>query len=186
MPSSLYETDYQRWLQTMVHYLQERNFDAIDWNHLIEELESMGKSEKRALLSLLTRLLEHVLKLAYWESAVHRTQSAECTATFQLEFDSSWVGSPVPALTAQPRSEKSRSGKHWASEIVNFRAQIQALLEDSPSLRSQLPTFYEKAYPTAVKSVSKLFPLPCEPQISLSQLLDDDWFPELGGEKDQG
>jgi len=160
MPSSLYETDYQRWLQTMVHHLQERNFDAIDWNHLIEELESMGNSEKRALLSLLTRLLEHVLKLAYWESAVHRTQS------------------PVPALTAQPRSEKSRPGKHWASEIVNFRAQIQALLEDSPSLRSQLPTFYEKAYPTAVKSVSKLFPFPCEPQISLSQLLDDDWFPD--------
>lgn len=142
MTSSLYETDYQHWLQTMVHHLQERNFDAIDWNYLIEELESMGKSEKRALLSLLTRLLEHVLKLAYWES------------------------------------EKSRFGKHWASEIVNFRAQIQALLEDSPSLRSQLPTFYEKAYPTAVKSVSQLFPLPCEPQVSLSQLLDDDWFPD--------
>ena len=105
MPSSLYETDYQRWLQTMVHHLQKRNFDAIDWNHLIEELESMGKSEKRALLSLLTRLLEHVLKLAYWESAVHRTQSAECIftaslrsslqAAFLLESNSSRVGSRI-------------------------------------------------------------------------------------------
>ncbi|NBD33236.1 MAG: DUF29 family protein [Cyanobacteria bacterium] len=142
MASSLYERDYHRWLQTTVNHLQERNFGAIEWDYLIEELESMGKSEKRALLSLLTRLLEHLLKLAYWES------------------------------------EKARVGNHWASEIVNFRAQIKAGLEDSPSLRSQLPTLYEKAYPTAVKSISKLFSLPSDAKISLSQALDDDWFPE--------
>ncbi|MDR9402906.1 MAG: DUF29 domain-containing protein [Halothece sp. Uz-M2-17] len=140
--SSLYETDYYHWVQTTVHHLQKRNFSAIDWEHLIEELESMGKSEQRALLSLLTRLLEHLLKLAYWES------------------------------------EKARVGNHWASEIVNFRAQITDLLEDSPSLRSQLPTLYEKAYPTAIKSVSKLFSLPSDTEITLSQALDDDWFPE--------
>ena len=124
MTSSLYETDYYRWLQTTVDQVQAGNFGAIEWDNLVEELESMGKSEKRALLSLLTRLLEHLLKLAYWTS------------------------------------EKARVGNHWASEIVNFRAQIKARLEDSPSLRSQLPTLYEKAYPTAVKSVSKLFSLP--------------------------
>ncbi|AFZ42493.1 protein of unknown function DUF29 [Halothece sp. PCC 7418] len=140
--SSLYETDYYHWVQTTVHHLQEQNFGAIEWTHLIEELESMGKSEKRALLSLLTRLLEHLLKLAYWES------------------------------------EKGRVGHHWASEIVNFRAQIQDLLEDSPSLRPQLPTLYEKAYPTAIKSVSKLFSLPSDARITLSQALDDDWFPQ--------
>ncbi len=142
MTSSLYETDYYRWLQTTVDQVQAGNFGAIEWDNLVEELESMGKSEKRALLSLLTRLLEHLLKLAYW------------------------------------KSEKARVGNHWASEIVNFRAQIKARLEDSPSLRSQLPTLYEKAYPTAVKSVSKLFSLPSDAEISLSQVLDDDWFPD--------
>ena len=141
MTSSLYETDYYRWLETMVHHLRDRNFGAIEWDNLIEELESMGKSEKRALLSLLTRLLEHLFKLAYWES------------------------------------EKPRSGNHWASAIVNFRAQIQARLEDSPSLRSQLPALYEKAHATAIKSVSKLFSLPANAQITLSQALDDNWFP---------
>lgn len=141
MTSSLYETDYYLWLQTTVHHLRDRHFSAIERENLIEELESMGKREKRALLSLLTRLLEHLFKLAYWES------------------------------------EKPRSENHWASEIVNFRAKIEADLEDSPSLRSQLPILYEKAYPTAVKSVSKLFSLPSDAKISLSQALDEDWFP---------
>jgi hypothetical protein len=27
----------------------------------------MGKSDRRALMSLLTRLIEHLLKLAYWQ-----------------------------------------------------------------------------------------------------------------------
>jgi hypothetical protein len=142
MASSLYETDYNSWLQHTIQNVRDRNLENIDWENLIEELESMGKSEKRALISLLTRLIEHLLKLSYWEE------------------------------------EKERVGNHWAAEIVNFRAQIQTRLEDSPSLRSQLPTLYEKAYPVAIKSVSKLFSLPPNAGITLEQALDENWFPK--------
>lgn len=142
MTSSLYDADYNQWIQKTVNQLQNRHFEQVDWENLIEELESMGKNDRRALISLLTRLLEHLLKLSYW------------------------------------KSERPRSGNHWSSEIVNFRAQIQALLEDSPSLRSQMPTFYDKAHPVALKSVSKLFSLPPEARISLSQALDEGWFPD--------
>ncbi|WP_442957283.1 DUF29 family protein [Phormidium sp. CCY1219] len=74
-------------------------------------------------------------------------------------------------------AEKPRSGNHWAAEIVNFRAQIYNRLEDSPSLRPQLETFYEKAHPISIKSVSKLFSLPPDARINLWQALDEDWFP---------
>ncbi|GBF81348.1 hypothetical protein AsFPU1_2761 [Aphanothece sacrum FPU1] len=67
MSSTLYDNDYNQWIQTTVQQLREGNFNEIDWDNLIEEIESMGKNDKRALLSLLTRLLEHLLKLAYWE-----------------------------------------------------------------------------------------------------------------------
>ena len=40
----------------------------MDCDNLIEEIEDMGKSQKRALESFLTRLVEHLLKLSYWES----------------------------------------------------------------------------------------------------------------------
>ncbi|WP_324629891.1 DUF29 domain-containing protein [Phormidium sp. CCY1219] len=65
MTSSLYDTDYNHWIQDTIQQIQSRNFDRIDWENLIEELESMGKNDKRALMSLLTRLLEHLLKLSY-------------------------------------------------------------------------------------------------------------------------
>jgi hypothetical protein len=140
MSSTRYETDYHQWIKETVNQLRERNFDEVDWDNLIEELESMGKSDRRAVLSLLTRLLEHLLKLFYWEV------------------------------------EKEHSGNHWAAEIVNFRAQIQHRLEDSPSLSPELEAMYAKAYPVAVKSVSKLFSLPNDAHISLKQALDEDWF----------
>ncbi|NET71647.1 MAG: DUF29 domain-containing protein [Sphaerospermopsis sp. SIO1G2] len=141
MSSSLYDNDYNQWTQHTIQQIRNRNFDYIDWDNLIEELESMGKNDKRALISLLTRVIEHLLKLSYWES------------------------------------EKSRCGNHLSAEIVHFRAQIQGRLEDSLSLNSQLQTFYEKAHPVAIKSVSKLFSLPPDAQISLSQALDENWFP---------
>ena len=65
---SLYDTDYNLWLEETVKRLQAKDFNAIDWENLIEEIASLGRSDKRAIKSLLTRLFEHLLKLAYWES----------------------------------------------------------------------------------------------------------------------
>jgi hypothetical protein len=67
MTHCLYEQDYQLWLETIIEQLRQGKFSEVDWENLIEELESMGRSDKRATSSLLTRLLEHLLKLAYWE-----------------------------------------------------------------------------------------------------------------------
>jgi hypothetical protein len=65
---SLYEQDFQLWLETTIRQLSSGHYSAVDWENLLEELQGMTKSDKRALMSLLTRLFEHLLKLAYWES----------------------------------------------------------------------------------------------------------------------
>lgn len=66
--SELYDRDFYLWVQTTVQLLQERRLDRIDFESLIEEVESMGKREKKELKSRLTILIEHLLKLKYWES----------------------------------------------------------------------------------------------------------------------
>ena len=63
----LYDSDYNLWLEETVKQLQAQDFNAIDWENLIEEIASLGRSEKRRVESLLTRLFEHLLKLVYWE-----------------------------------------------------------------------------------------------------------------------
>ncbi len=66
--TSLYDVDYQCWLDQTAAQLRAHDFGNLDLENLIEEIESLGKSDKRALSSYLLRLCEHLLKLKYWES----------------------------------------------------------------------------------------------------------------------
>lgn len=64
-PNSLYEQDFYMWIETTAQQLKEGKFDEVDLTNLIEEIESMGRSEKRELKSRLIVLLMHLLKWQY-------------------------------------------------------------------------------------------------------------------------
>jgi len=81
MERVLYQKDYYGWLQENVRLIREGNFSEIDTENLIEELESMGKSEKRELSSRLTILLMHLLKWQY--QTVKRSTSWRNTIAVQ-------------------------------------------------------------------------------------------------------
>jgi hypothetical protein len=61
-PNNLYEKDFYLWTEETAQFLKERIFDRVDIENLIEEVESMGRSEKNALKSNLRILLMHLLK----------------------------------------------------------------------------------------------------------------------------
>ena len=63
-----YSSDYYTWTKEQVKLLKLKQFEQVDWDNLIEEIEDLGKSRENALESYLERLLEHLLKLSYWES----------------------------------------------------------------------------------------------------------------------
>jgi hypothetical protein len=65
---TLYDTDFNQWIEDTVKKLQGRDFTAIDLDNLIEEVADLGRNQKHALESLLIKLFEHLLKLTYWES----------------------------------------------------------------------------------------------------------------------
>ena len=67
-PQTLYETDFNLWLEETANLLRQKKLDQLDIDNLLEEIEAMGRSEKRAMVSLLTRLFEHLLKLTYWQA----------------------------------------------------------------------------------------------------------------------
>lgn len=68
MQPSLYDEDLYAWATETARMVRERQFHALDIEHLAEELESMGKSELRALESRLVVLLAHLLKWEYQPS----------------------------------------------------------------------------------------------------------------------
>ncbi len=68
-----YENDFYTWTQQQAHLLRSHQFAELDVENLIEELESMGRSEKRAVTSRLTVLLMHLLK---WRFQVDRRSTS--------------------------------------------------------------------------------------------------------------
>jgi len=63
--ASLYDQDFYAWANEQAALLRAGNLSAADIEHIAEEIESMGKTEKRELVSRLTVLLAHLLKWQY-------------------------------------------------------------------------------------------------------------------------
>jgi hypothetical protein len=63
--SSLYDADFYAWANQQAALLRAGQLSAADIEHIAEEIESMGKSEKRELVSRLVVLLQHLLKWQY-------------------------------------------------------------------------------------------------------------------------
>ncbi|MBD2419435.1 DUF29 domain-containing protein [Anabaena cylindrica FACHB-243] len=105
---SLYEQDILLWVEDTVTKLKAGDFQNLDIENLIEEVESLGISQKRELSSRLLVLLEHLLKRLYvplsenyrgWEKTI-RNQRNGLELLFQdapslknqwhTSFDNAW------------------------------------------------------------------------------------------------
>ena len=62
---TLYEQDFALWIENTLKQLKAREFNQVDWENLIEEVESLEISQRKAVHSFLVRLLEHLLKRCY-------------------------------------------------------------------------------------------------------------------------
>ncbi|MBK1641444.1 hypothetical protein CKO12_06060 [Chromatium okenii] len=102
--SCLYEQDIVAWANQQAAALRTGHFAQLDLEHLAEEIEDVGKSEQRELMSRMAILIGHLLKWCYqperrgasWESTIRtqreaiarrlqRTPSLKCTL-----FDPDW------------------------------------------------------------------------------------------------
>jgi Domain of unknown function DUF29 len=59
---ALYERDFYAWTQEQARLLRERRWSELDLNNLVDEVQSVGGSEKREIRNRLTKLLAHLLK----------------------------------------------------------------------------------------------------------------------------
>ncbi|MFB2836862.1 DUF29 domain-containing protein [Floridanema evergladense] len=69
---TLYETDDFEWLSATIELLKNRQFNALDLENLIEELEDLGSEKRNAVVSLLVQIIKHLLKLEYYKSEESR------------------------------------------------------------------------------------------------------------------
>jgi hypothetical protein len=142
MNTASHDHDFYAWTQQQAHLLRTRQTNQLDWLKIAEEIEDMGRSEKRQLTSRLEILIMHLLK---WQ--------------FQ------------PNL-------RSRS---WELTIKEQHLRLQELLQENPSLQSQLSEFIDKVYPLASISAERetglsVFPETCP--YKLTEILSANFLPE--------
>lgn len=79
---NLYEVDYGLWLENQIANLKQHKWEELDIPRLIEELESLNRSNRRELYSYTVVLLAHLLKWQYqplmrsgrWEGSISNSR----------------------------------------------------------------------------------------------------------------
>lgn len=71
--TTLHEQDFYAWTQQQIALLQSGKWADCDIKHIIEEIASMGASERRELINRLAVLLAHLLKWQYQPSFRERS-----------------------------------------------------------------------------------------------------------------
>jgi hypothetical protein len=64
-PAPTYEGDYFAWSRDQAARIRAARPKGVDWENVAEEIESLGRSDKRAIGSNLTVILVHLLKWAF-------------------------------------------------------------------------------------------------------------------------
>jgi hypothetical protein len=142
----LYNHDFYAWTQQQAALLRECKVHDLDCTNLAEELESLGRSDKRELGNRLHILVMHILKRRY-----------------------------------QP--EGHVDSHSWEDTVWHQRTQLTLLLEESPSLRRELPARLARHYPLARREAARetRLPLVTFPETcpwTIEQILDEDFWPE--------
>ena len=77
---ALYEQDYYAWTEQQAALLQAGQFTEIDLAHLIEEVEDMGRSQRRAVQSALVVVLIPSSRITANGSREHRAGEQLCVS----------------------------------------------------------------------------------------------------------
>ncbi len=89
MTEALYAQDFYRWTQEQARALRDAARAGanlpVDWENVAEEIESLGRSDRREIVSRLATVVEHLLKLEHsparepragWKDTVQRERLA--------------------------------------------------------------------------------------------------------------
>lgn len=153
MNNQLYEQDFNMWREKIIEQIKTNQFHDIDWEHLILELEDMGKSEKRSFISNLTILIAHLLKLIIQADAPEMMKGSWYSSVTEHRF------------RVKKDLEENPSFKNYLNEYIDqayFDARKLAIKESrNAKLGVRKPTEEE-------------YPLDCP--FSIEQLLNEDFY----------
>jgi hypothetical protein len=108
----LYTHDVVLWSERQAAALRRvragERVNDLDWDNLIEEVESLGRSETRAVRMLLVRALEHLLKATAWPDAADAPARRHEAGVFLRDARADWTPSMNRHLDVQRIYDQAR------------------------------------------------------------------------------
>lgn len=153
MNNQLYEHDFNLWRQNIIEQIKEHRFNDIDWEHLLLELEDMGKSEKRSFISNLTILIAHLLKLTVQSDAPEMMKGSWYSSVTEHRF------------RVNKDLEENPSFKNYITEVFSKAYADARKLAIKERKKAQLGVR---------KPTDAEYPLDCP--FLIEQLLDEDFY----------
>jgi hypothetical protein len=129
--ADLYETDFIGWTEQQARLLRaaaaQRTNLSLDWDHLAEEVEDLGRSYRRALASHVGTVIEHLLKLQFSPAPGPRIGWIETIGRARDEIEA-WLSSE-PGL--RPRlpgiiAEEMDRGRRRAARSMDLHGEVNA------------------------------------------------------------
>ena len=130
-----YASDYNLWVQQTAKLLREHRWQDIDLENLLEEIEDLGKSERRGITSQLTRLLLHLLKWKYQpqrrsDSWLDSISDARLQIELALQDSPSLKVYPLEQLDKSYQRARRSASKQTGLPLTTFPEKCSFLLED--------------------------------------------------------
>ena len=145
----LRQRDFVAWTMETGQLIRAGKFEQVDWSAVAEEIESLGRSDRRELKSRLEVLLQYLLKWQYQSS--HQSKS--------------WL-------------HTIREQRHRLEDLLADSPGLRAELEN-PELENILPIVFDRSRKAASEETNlplNNFPEICP--YTLQQIFSPDFFPE--------
>ncbi|HEV2097444.1 MAG TPA: DUF29 domain-containing protein [Stellaceae bacterium] len=130
-PKALYDEDFFRWTEEQAAALRQAKGSnlPLDWENLAEEIESLGRSDRRELRSQITRILRHLLKLEASSAAEPRAGWRSTVREVRSEIESVLDDSPSLRREAEAMIKKQiRTAAELATDdLKNHGEPIEAI-----------------------------------------------------------
>jgi hypothetical protein len=119
MTEPLYDIDFYQWTQTQAAALRAKDWAALDLDNLAEEIDSLGRSDRRAIMHQLERLLIHLLK--WLTQPAHRARAGRMwrSSMRQARHAIAQLTGESPSLHDYPAQQLALTYRHARQQAAD-------------------------------------------------------------------
>jgi hypothetical protein len=139
----LYEKDFYLWVQENLKLLKNREYDLVDWENLLEEIEDMARRELRSLISLMAVIMEHLYKWENFRESAYMGGSWK-KSIINARSEIKKLFKDVPSLR-QKAEQKESLEKAWQYAVINLVGWFEEAENLAKKYFGRIPT--EKDFP---------------------------------------